>query len=82
MDAYLVAIQASTRASSLRQRQALVARQVSAQSVLSEEGLDLGASVSSLRSERAGIASEEALEQSRQLRPCSHLLRNKTGEKT
>lgn len=65
MDAYLVAIQASTRASSLRQRQALVARQVSAQSVLSEEGLDLGASVSSLRSERAGIASEEALEQSR-----------------
>jgi len=63
MDAYLVAVQASTRAESLRQRQSLVARQMSAQNVLTQEGLDVGASVSSLRSERSSVAAEEALEQ-------------------
>lgn len=64
-DAYLVANQARARSKSLRQRMALLGRQIGAQTALNESGLGDVIEVSSLRAERNTMASEEALEASR-----------------
>lgn len=64
-DAYLVASQARTRAASLRKRMGLLGRQINSQDALNDSGLGDVIEVSSLRSERSSIASEEALEAAR-----------------
>ena len=65
LDAYIVASQAQARARALRQRAGILSRQISAQGALEEAGLTTMGEPASLRSERASIASEEALELSR-----------------
>jgi outer membrane protein TolC len=65
LDAYVVAGQAQQRAQALRQRAAMMDRQISAQGALAETGLGTMMEPAGLRSERASIASEESLELSR-----------------
>jgi len=65
LDAYIVASQAQARARALRQRMAILNRQISAQGALEAAGLGTMGEPASLRSERASIASEEALELAR-----------------
>ena len=64
-DAYLVASQARARSASLRQRMGFLGRQIDGQNALDDSGLGDLIEVSSLRSERSTIASEEALESAR-----------------
>ena len=64
-DAYLVANQAKARSGALRQRMGFLARQINSQDALNDSGIGDVIEVSSLRSERSSIASEEALESAR-----------------
>ncbi|MGB0968146.1 MAG: TolC family protein, partial [Halocynthiibacter sp.] len=61
----LVASQARARSASLRQRMGFLGRQIDGQNALDDSGLGDLIEVSSLRSERSTIASEEALESAR-----------------
>lgn len=65
LDAYIVASQAQARARALRQRMAILNRQISAQGALQDTGLGTPGEPASLRSERSTLASEEALELAR-----------------
>ncbi|GGE38856.1 TolC family protein [Actibacterium pelagium] len=64
-DAYVVAVQAKRQSASLRQRQNLIGRQINSRNALEEIGLGNVVEESSLRSERANLAAEEANESAR-----------------
>ncbi len=65
LDTYVMAAQSAARARALNSRMAILDRQVSAQGALAETGLGIASAPSALRSERAGIASEAAMEMTR-----------------
>ncbi len=73
LDAYVVAAQSEARARALRQRMSILNRQINAQAVLHDQGLGMPSEPLSLRSERASIASEEALEMARYAEALSSL---------
>jgi len=62
LDAYVVAVQSKSRASSLRQRVRLIDRQLQSQISLADSGIGDVIGPDALRSERASLASEESLE--------------------
>ena len=65
LDAYVTATQSKARSRALRERMRLLDRQVSSQNVLANTGLGQIGEPDALRSERASLASEEALEAAR-----------------
>ena len=64
-DAYVTALQSKAKIRSIRQRMNLISRQISNESALSELGLQTDTLRNSYASERASLASEEAIEAAR-----------------
>lgn len=72
-DNYIVANQARARMASLKERRALIARQISSQGDLVATGLSNVLEASSLRSERDSTAAQESLEAARYAEALSNL---------
>ena len=72
-DAYVSAVQSKARIRSLRQRMSLIARQIANEDALSDIGLQTDTLRNSYASERASLASDEAIETARLTQSLSDL---------
>ena len=72
-DVYVSAVQSKARIRSLRQRMALIGRQIANENALSDIGLQTDTLRNSYASERASLASDEAIETARLMQSLSDL---------